>query len=125
MLILHYGRPTVCAVRMMSEMLTPLSDSRHTKAAGKFTPQICGARIFVLANECTRVVPMYPAQSAMSHLHSLAPSMYIASFLPKHVIPTRFADYVTGATRLAFDRLPLPSSDAYPSFRLKAYISGG
>ena len=84
--------------------------------------------MFVLANECTRVVPMYPAQSAMSHLHSLAPSMYIASFLPKHVIPTRFADYVTstsGATRLAFDLLPLASSDAYPSFRLKAYIAGG
>ena len=32
--------------------------------------------------------------------------MYIASFLPKHVIPTRFADDVTstsGATRLAFE----------------------
>ena len=43
--------------------------------------------------------------------------MYIASFLPKHVIPTRFADDVTstsGATRLAFDLLPLASSDAYP-----------
>ena len=48
--------------------------SRHTKAEGKFTPQICRSRIFVLANECARVVPMYPSQSqsAMSHLHSLA-----------------------------------------------------
>ena len=111
MLLLHYGRPSVCTVRVMSEMLTPLSDSRHTKAAGKFTPQICGARIFVLANECTRVVPMYPSQSAMSHLHSLAQSMYIATFLPKHVIPTCFADYVTstsGAIRLAFDLSPWP-----------------
>ena len=83
--------------------------SRHTKAEGKFTPQICRSRIFVPANECTRVVPMYPSQSAMSHLHSLAQSMYIATFLPKHVIPTCFADYVTstsGAIRLAFDLLP-------------------
>ena len=183
----------------MSEMLTHLSGSRHTKAEGKFTRQICRSRIFVPANECTRVVPMYPSQSAMSHslaqsmyiatflpkhvistcfadyvtstsgairlafdllplasslrstrlracqrvhpgcsnvpcpvsdvaFHSLAPSMYTASFLPKHVIPTRFADYVTstsGATRLAFDLFPLASSDAYPSVRLKAYISGG
>ena len=111
MLLLHYGRPSVCTVRMMSEMLTPLSDSRHTKAEGKFTPQICRSRIFVPANECTRVVPMYPSQSAMSHLHSLAQSMYIATFLPKHVIPTCFADYVTstsGATRLAFDLSPWP-----------------
>ena len=95
----------------MSEMLTPLSDSRHTKAEGKFTPQICRSRIFVPANECTRVVPMYPSQSAMSHLHSLAQSMYIATFLPKHVIPTCFADYVTstsGAIRLAFDLSPWP-----------------
>ena len=95
----------------MSEMLTPLSDSRHTKAEGKFTPQICRSRIFVPANECTWVVPMYPSQSAMSHLHSLAQSMYIATFLPKHVIPTCFADYVTstsGATRLAFDLSPWP-----------------
>ena len=112
-LLLHYGRPSVCTVRMMSEMLTPFSDSRHTKAEGKFTPQICRSRIFVPANECTRVVPMYPSQSAMSHLHSLAQSMYIATFLPKHVIPTCFADYVTstsGAIRLAFDLLPLASS---------------
>ena len=112
-LLLHYGRPSVCTVRMMSEMLTPLSDSRHTKAEGKFTPQICRSRIFVPANECTRVVPMYPSQSAMQHLHSLAQSMYIATFLPKHVIPTCFADYVTstsGAIRLAFDLLPLASS---------------
>ena len=111
MLLLHYGRPSVCTVRMMSEMLTPLSDSRHTKAEGKFTPQICRSRIFVPANECTRVVPMYPSQSAMSHLHSLAQSMYIATFLPKHVIPTCFADYVTstsGAIRLAFDLSPWP-----------------
>ena len=95
----------------MSEMLTPLSDSRHTKAEGKFTPQICRSRIFVPANECTRVVPMYPSQSAMSHLHSLAQSMYIATFLPKHVIPTCFADYVTstsGAIWLAFDLSPWP-----------------
>ena len=95
----------------MSEMLTPLSDSRHTKAEGKFTPQICRSRIFVPANECTLVVPMYPSQSAMSHLHSLAQSMYIATFLPKHVIPTCFADYVTstsGAIRLAFDLSPWP-----------------
>ena len=109
MLLLHYGRPSVCAVRMMSEMLTPLSDSRHTKAEGKFIPQICRSRIFVPANECTRVVPMYPSQSAMSHLHSLAQSMCIATFLPKHVIPTCFADYVTstsGAIRLAFDLSP-------------------
>ena len=111
MLLLHYGRPSVCTVRMMSEMLTPLSDSRHTKAEGKFTPQICRSRIFVPANECTRVVPMYPSQSAMSHLHSLAQSMYIATFLPKHVIPTCFAGYVTstsGAIRLAFDLSPWP-----------------
>ena len=111
MLLLHYGRPSVCTVRMMSEMLTPLSDSRHTKAEGKFTPQICRSRIFVPANECTRVVPMYPSQSAMSHLHSLAQSMYIATFLLKHVIPTCFADYVTstsGAIRLAFDLSPWP-----------------
>ena len=63
------------------------------------------------ANECTRVVPMYPSQSAMSHLHSLAQSMDIATFLPKHVIPTCFEDYVTstsGAIRLAFDLLPWP-----------------
>ena len=95
----------------MSEMLTHFSDSRHTKAEGKFTPQICRSRIFVPANECTRVVPMYPSQSAMSHLHSLAQSMYIATFLPKHVIPTCFADYVTstsGAIRLAFDLSPWP-----------------
>ena len=54
---------------------------------------------------------MYPSQSAMSHLHSLAQSMYIATFLPKHVIPTCFADYVTstsGAIRLAFDLSPWP-----------------
>ena len=111
MLLLHYGRPSVCTVRMMSEMLTHLSDSRHTQAEGKFTPQICRSRIFVPANECTRVVPMYPSQSAMSHLHSLAQSMYIATFLPKHVIPTCFADYVTstsGAIRLAFDLSPWP-----------------
>ena len=38
--ILHYGRPSVCTVRVMSEMLTPLSDPRHTKAVGKFTLQI-------------------------------------------------------------------------------------
>ena len=114
MLLLHYGRPSVCTVRMMSEMLTHLSDSRHTKAEGKFTPQICRSRIFVPANECTRVVPMYPSQSAMSHLHSLAQSMYIATFLPKHVIPTCFADYVTstsGAIRLAFDLSPWPQVD--------------
>ena len=97
----------------MSEMLTPLSDSRHTKAGGKLTPQICRSRIFVPANECARVVPMYPSQSAMSHLHSLARSVYVATFLPKHVITTCFADYVTstsGAIRLAFDLLPLASS---------------
>ena len=85
--------------------------SRHTKAEGKFTPQICRSRIFVPANECTRVVPMYPSQSAMSHLHSLAQSMYIATFLPKHVIPSCFADYVTstsGAIRLAFNFSPWP-----------------
>ena len=35
--ILHYGRPSVCTVRVMSEMFTPLSDPRHTKAVGKFT----------------------------------------------------------------------------------------
>ena len=100
----------------MSEMLTPLSDSRHTKAEGKFTPQICRSRIFVPANECTRVVPMYPSQSAMSHLHSLAQSMYIATFLPKHVIPTCFADYVTstsGAIRLAFDLSPWPQVHSF------------
>ena len=37
--------------------------------------------------------------------------MYIATFLPKHVIPTCFADYVTstsGAIRLAFDLSPWP-----------------
>ena len=116
MLLLHYGRPSVCTVRMMSEMLTPLSDSRHTKAEGKFTPQICRSRIFVPANECTRVVPMYPSQSAMSHVHYLAQSMYIATFLPKHVIPTCFADYVTstsGAIRLAFDLSPWPQ--VFPS----------
>ena len=89
--------------------------SRHTKAEGKFTPQTCRSRIFVPANECTRVVPMYPSQSqsAMSHLHSLAQSMYIATFLPEHVLTTCFADYVTstsGAIRLAFDLLPLASS---------------
>ena len=87
--------------------------SRHTKAEGKFTPQICRSRIFVPANECTRVVPMYPSQSAMSHLHSVAQSMYIATFLPEHVLTTCFADYVTstsGAIRLAFDLLPLASS---------------
>ena len=87
--------------------------SRHTKAEGKFTPQICRSRIFVPANECTRVVPMYPSQSAMSHLHSLAQSMYIATFLPEHVLTTCFADDVTstsGAIRLAFDLLPLASS---------------
>ena len=47
----------------------------------------------------------------MSHLHSLVQSMYIATFLPKHVIPTCFADYVTstsGAIRLAFDLSPWP-----------------
>ena len=116
MLLLHYGRPSVCTVRMMSEMLTHLSDSSHTKAEGKFTPQICRSRIFVPANECTRVVPMYPSQSAMSHLHSLAQSMYIATFLPKHVIPTCFADYVTstsGAIRLAFDLSPWPQVEWY------------
>ena len=51
-----------------------------------------------------------PSQ-ALSHLHSLAQSMYIATFLPKHVIPTCFADYVTstsGAIRLAFDLSPWP-----------------
>ena len=88
-------------------------------AEGKFTPQICRSRIFVPANECTRVVPMYPSQSqsAMSHLHSLAQSMYIATFLPEHVLTTRFADYVTstsGAIRLAFDLLPLASSAFVP-----------
>ena len=117
MLLLHYGRPSVCTVRMMSEMLTPLSSTRHTKAEGKFTPQICRSRIFVPANECTRVVPMYPSQSAMSHLHSLAQSMYIATFLPKHVIPTCFADYVTstsGAIRLAFDLSPWPQVHCLP-----------
>ena len=31
-LILHYGRTSVCTVRVMSEMLTPLSDPRRTKA---------------------------------------------------------------------------------------------
>ena len=80
----------------------------------KFNPQICRSRIFVPAKECTRVVPMYPSQSAMSHLHSLAQSMYVATFLPKHVITTCFADYVTstsGAIRLAFDLLPLASSE--------------
>ena len=49
----------------------------------------------------------------MSHLHSLAQSMYIATFLPEHVLTTCFADYVTstsGAIRLAFDLLPLASS---------------
>ena len=49
----------------------------------------------------------------MSHLHSLAQSMYIATFLPEHVLTTCFADYVTstsGAIRLAFDDLPLASS---------------
>ena len=30
--------PSVCTVRVMSETLTPLFDSRHTKAGGKFTP---------------------------------------------------------------------------------------
>ena len=79
--------------------LTPLSDSRHTKAEGKFTHQICRSRIFVPANERARVVPMYPSQSSMSHLHSLAQSMYIATFLPKHVITTCFADYVTASFR--------------------------
>ena len=49
----------------------------------------------------------------MSHLHSLAQSMYIATFLPEHVLTTCFADYVTstsGAIRLALDLLPLASS---------------
>ena len=95
----------------MSEMLTPFFDSRHTKAGGKSTPQICRSRIFVPASECARVVPMYPSQSAMSHLHSSGQSMYVATFLPKHVITTCFADYVTstsGAIRLAFDLLPWP-----------------
>ena len=49
----------------------------------------------------------------MSHLHSLAQSMYIATFLPEHVLTTCFADYVTstsGAIWLAFDLLPLASS---------------
>ena len=63
---------------------------------------------------CQRVhLPMYPSQSAMSHLHSLAQSMYIAAFLPKHVNTTCFADYVnstSGAIRLAFGLLPLASS---------------
>ena len=40
-LILHYGRSNVCTVLVVQEMLTPLSDPRHTKAGGKFTPQIC------------------------------------------------------------------------------------
>ena len=68
------------------------------------------------ANECTRVVPMYPSQSAMSHLHSLAQTMYIATFLPKHVNTICFADYVnstSGAIRLAFDLLPLASSKVF------------
>ena len=72
--------------------------------------QICRSRIFVPANECTHVVPMYPSQSAMSHLHSLAQSMCVATFLPTHVITTCFADYVTstsGAIRLAFDLVTL------------------
>ena len=54
----------------------------------------------------------------MSHLHSLAQSMYIATFLPKHVIPTCFADYVTstsGAIRLAFDLSPWPQVDGGPA----------
>ena len=41
--------------------------------------------------------------------------MYIATFLPKHVIPTCFADYVTstsGAIRLAFDLSPWPQVSA-------------
>ena len=49
----------------------------------------------------------------MSHLHSLAQSMYIAIFLPKHVNTTCFAAYVnstSGAIQLAFDLLPLASS---------------
>ena len=29
-LILHYGRPSVCTVLVMPEMLTPLSGTRHT-----------------------------------------------------------------------------------------------
>ena len=102
-------------------MLTPLSDSRHTKAEGKFTPQICRSRIFVPANECARVVPMYPSQSAMSHLHSSAQSVYVATFLPKHVITTCFADYVTstsGAIRLAFDLLPWPQVIYLPGLSL-------
>ena len=102
-------------------MLTPLFDPRHTKAGGKFTPQICRSRIFVPANECTRVVPMYPSQSAMSHLHSSAQSMYVATFLPKHVITTCFADYVTstsGAIRLAFDLLPWPQVIYLPGLSL-------
>ena len=102
-------------------MLTPLFGPRHTKAGGKFTPQICRSRIFVPANECARVVPMYPSQSAMSHLHSLAQSTYVATFLPKHVITTRFADYVTstsGAIRLAFDLLPWPQVIYFPGLSL-------
>ena len=61
----------------------------------------------------------------MSHLHSLAQSMYIATFLPEHVLTTCFADYVTstsGAIRLAFDDLPLASSGVLiPSNKSSAY----
>ena len=58
----------------------------------------------------------------MSHLHSLAQSMYIATFLPEHVLTTCCADYVTstsGAIRLAFDLLPLASSVLH-GFTLKS-----
>ena len=110
-----------CDARNIQKCLPLFSAPRHTKAGGKFTLQICRSRIFVPANECARVVPMYPSQSAMSHLHSLAQSTYVATFLPKHVITTRFADYVTttsGAIRLAFDLLPWPQVIYFPGLSL-------
>ena len=59
--------------------------------------------------------------SRRSHLHSLAQSTYVATFLPKHVITTRFADSVTstsGAIRLAFDLLPWPQVIYFPGLSL-------
>ena len=52
-LILHYGRSNVCTVLVVQEMMTPLSDPRHTKAGGKFTPQIC-------RNHKAAIAPRHP-----------------------------------------------------------------
>ena len=40
-LILHYGGPGAYTVLVMPEILAPISDAMHAKAAGKFNPQIC------------------------------------------------------------------------------------